>query len=449
MSTNPKVNAWIFLLEDEPPGSSYKTPGSSYQSLIRFGVYGSTDLVSICWVDTVPTSATTIPAGNGSTCTVQLQAGTHPDGSTNQQYMEWLIQDARRVNPNIKLQVMLGYGATEITQIFSGPQSGWQQAADAYAANLVQYLRHYGLDGFDVDWESPLSDHGTPQQFAMLFTAIRKAFDASGRTYYLTLAPAAVGTLDAPTVNAAFDFVTLQLYSGFTCPEPFLRAGVSQGKLAYGAKFEVNGHTPYQTAQQAAAFYAPFCADQLTYPTWVNWRLNSNNFPFEQAQQMILYQLVNGIPGPAFDDTNIVGAAGNPPISQLNVRSGDVLDAIQATNTGAFEGNPVTYTLLQHGGNGGNAHAVPVPANDPIVAVSGFTGTWFGWQVVLQLSVTTRSGTTFGPFGTMANATSRTPFSYKAPPGQSIVAFRGATVTVPRASGGPSNVVASLQPVFG
>lgn len=448
--SEPNVNAWIFLLEDDPAGSSYKTPGSSYQNLIDYGVYGSTDMVSICWVNTVATSSTTIPAGDGSTFTVQLQSGTHPDGSTNQQYMDWLIQDARKANPNIKLVVMLGYGDDEITQIFSGPKSGWQQAATDFANNLVAYLRHYGLDGFDVDWEAPLSSSGTPEQFQLLFTAIRQAFDATGKRYYLTLSPAAVGTLDAGTINASFDFVNLQLYSGFTCPGEFVSAGVNAGLLAYGAKFEPNNGVPYQTAQQAAAFYAPSCpGQQRSYSIFTNWRLNSNNFQYEQAQQMILYQLVNGIPGPSFDDTNIVGAAGNPPISQLVVRSGEVLDAIQATNTGSFQGNPVSYQLLQHGGDGGNAVTIDVASGDPIVTVSGYTGTWFGWQCVLQITLTTQGGTVHGPYGTMANASSRTPFSYTAPQGQSIVAFRGSTVNVPLAGGGNTDIIATLEPSFG
>ena len=31
------VNAWIFLGEDEPSGTSYQSTNSSYQSLITYG----------------------------------------------------------------------------------------------------------------------------------------------------------------------------------------------------------------------------------------------------------------------------------------------------------------------------------------------------------------------------------------------------------------------------
>jgi Glycosyl hydrolases family 18 len=434
------VNAWIFLMEDEPPGTSYKTPGSCYQSLITYGVYKYTDMVSICWVDTVPTSSTTVPQGDGSTYTVELQAKIHPDKSTNLEYMQWLIQDARAVNPNVKILIMLGYAADEINRIFSPDKSQWQQNATDFANNLVAYLRQYDLDGFDVDWESPFSDDTNQAQFALLFTAIRAAFSAQSKYYYLTLSPANVGTLDAPTVNAAFDFVNLQLYSGFTSPSDFTNAGVSKDLLAYGAKFEPDGGVPYQDAQQA---YSGYVAGGYAVAT--QWRLNSGDYQYEQAQQMILHQLVYGPSGASFGDAPIVGAAGDPPISQLVIRSGEVLDAIQATNSGTFEGNPVTYTLPQHGGNSGTEATVVIPEGDAVAEVSGYTGIWFGWNCVLQITITTRNGVVFGPYGNMGNASSKAPFRFTAPQGQSIVAFSGSIVNVPLAGGGTTDIIASLD----
>jgi hypothetical protein len=437
------VNAWIFLAEDEPSGTSYKSPNSSYQSLITYGVYNSTDMVNICFANTVPTSATTVPPGNGSTYTIELQTAKHPDGYTNQDYMSWLIQDARSTNPGIKVLITLGYAENEFTQIFSSDPGQWQQNATDYASNLVAYLQHYDLDGFDVDWEGGFSFATTQQQFAILFTAIRAAFNAQSRYYYLTLSPANVGTLDAATVNNAFDFVNLQLYSGFTNPSDFTNAGVSQSLLAYGAKFEPNGGVPYQDAQQA---YAGYVSGGYTVVT--QWRLNSNDFQYEQAQQMILYQLVYGSAGTSFNDAPIIGAAGNPLISQLAIRSGDVLDAIQVTNSGTFEQTPVQYVLPQHGGNSGSASSVTIPEGDAVAEVSGYTGTWFGWSCVLQITITTRNGVVFGPFGTMSNASSKTPFSYAAPQGQSVVAFGGTVQNVPLAGGGSTDIITSLDAVY-
>jgi hypothetical protein len=443
------VNAWIFLAEDDPAGTTYNSPNSSYQNLINYGVYKSTDMISICWADTVPTGATTVPTGNGSSCTLRLQPKIHmPGGFTNEQYMDWTITDARKANPNVKILIMLGYNTGELTRIFTKDQSQWQQNATDFANNLVAYLKYYDLDGFDVDWESPISTETTKQQFNMLFTAIRAAFSTQSRYYYLTLSPADVGTLDGATVDSAFDFVNLQLYSGFTHPRDFIAAGIKKSLLAYGAKFEPDGGVPYQSAENAYKGYV-----DGGYTVVTQWRLNSNDFQYEQAQQMILYQLVWGPSGPAFDDTPIIGAAGNPLISELLVHSGDVLDGVRARNSGLFvdgtQQTPVHYELPRHGGDSGNAATAAIPSGDALVKVSGFTGIWYGNICVLQITLTTRAGKTFGPYGTMDGATTKVPFTFAAPAGQSVLAFSGTTVNVALAGGGRTDVIASLKAHFG
>jgi hypothetical protein len=438
--TNPAkaVDAWIYLGEDNPAGTNYYSSDSCYQTLIQYGVYDSVDMLGICFFST---------AGTSGNLTLAMAGGGHPGGYTNAQYLQWIVRDARAANPDIKLLATLDYGTNWFAPLFSSPQSGWQANVNAFAANLLAYLQANGLDGFDIDWESPICFDLTQPQFAMLFQAIRAAFATSTTKYfYLSLSPASVGNLDAPTVNSCFDVVNLQLYSGFTYPGDFTAAGVDASLLAYGAKFESTGNgdiTPYQNAQGAFAGY-----QSGGYGVAMNWRVNSGNFQFEQAQQMLLSELIWPSSSPSFNDTDIVGAAGNPPITQMVVRSGNVLDAIQATNTGSFTDNgttvPLTYTLLQHGGNGGNAANVAVASGDTITQISGYTGTWYGWQVVLQITLTTAKGQSFGPFGSMAGATTTTPFSFIAPAGQSIVAFKGTTVEVPRAGQPPTYVVASL-----
>ncbi|MGA9581453.1 MAG: glycosyl hydrolase family 18 protein [Allosphingosinicella sp.] len=429
---NKSVNAWIFLNEDEPQGSTYKTPGSSYQSLIEYGVYNNVDMVNMCFVEVLQTSADTIPPGDGSSYTIRMGAPQH-----NQPYMEWLIQDARQANPNIKLLVTLVWGTQDmLSQIFSADPSQWQKEAEAFAANLRTYLDHFQLDGFDVDWESPICYGGTQKQFAILFTAVRAAFGTDGR-YVLTLSPAEVGNLDAPTVNSAFDFVNLQLYAGIS-PQEYIDAGIQADLLAYGAKFE----SGFQTAQEAYEGY-----QAGGYAVATQWRLNSDNFRFEQAQQMILYQLIQGTAAGPFDDTPIVGAAGSPLISSLVVRSGEVIDSIQVTNTGGPDQS--SYQMPRHGGNGGHANDVTIAEGDGIAGISGYVGCWFGWDCVLQLTITTKMGQVFGPFGTMANASSSTPFSYTAPADQTIIAFKGSVVEVPMAGGGSNYIIAGLTPTYG
>ncbi|MGH1337411.1 MAG: glycosyl hydrolase family 18 protein [Aureispira sp.] len=281
------VNAWIFLNEDEPSGTNYNSPDSSYQRLIHNNVYHAVDILCLCFATTVITGPRTVPTGDGTQWTLQMGQADHPGGLTNQDYMDYIIRDARAQNPNIKICMTLLWGnADTLSQIFSNTTYSAAQNATFFANNLVRYLAYYDLDGFDVDWESPISSGTSKQQFITLFTAIGIAFKNASKKYYLTLSPASVGNLDATTVNNNFDFVNLQLYSGFTFPSSFEQAGINPNLFAYGAKFESN----FQTAQEAVN-------DNNTnydYPVMINWRLNSDNFIFEQDQQVLLYQLFKG-----------------------------------------------------------------------------------------------------------------------------------------------------------
>ena len=292
------------------------------------------------------------------------------------------------------------------------------------------------LDGFDVDWEPDLSDNGTPEQFHLLFTAIRAAFASQDRYYYLTFSPNEIGTLDVPTLNSAFDLVSLQLYGGADA-QMFIQAGVSPSLLACGIKFEPSGGVIYEDAQQAYSLYLAESYNGITI-----WRLSSTDFQYEQAQQMLLYQLVYGLP---FDDTLIIGAAGNPPISQLAIRSGDVLDAIQVTNSGIFGKNSLQYVLQKHGGDGGDASTLTIADGDAVVEVSGYTGIWSDVSCVAQLTITTLQGEVFGPFGSTEHASALTPFQLKAPEGEAIAAFRGAIVQAEVTGGSKTYVVGNLS----
>ena len=87
-------------------------------------------------------------------------------------------------------------------------------------------------------------------------------------------------------------------------------------------------------------------------------------------------------------------------------------------------------------------------AGDSIVEVSGYTGTWFGWNCVLQITLKTQFGKTYGPYGSMEHATSQAPFSYVAGPAQALLAFYGTTVNVPLADGSRTDIIASIGATF-
>lgn len=295
----PMCNAWIFLNEDEPPNTNYNSPISAFQRLNSEGLYQASDIINLCFVDIVPTSSNTIPAGDGSSYTLFLDEVTHPanqNGSvpTNQDYMEWIVRDAKRANPKIKICLTLLYGKQRlISQIYPDPENPDQTSADAFAENVVTYLKHYGLDGFDIDWEwNYLSDDTTQAQFKTTFSAVGPKLKAAGMI--LTMGPATTNHLDPQTVNEHFDIIAFQMYYSNDLPVEFVNYGVNPDAFAYGAKFEANGPcnpdgTGMQTATEAYKQMQLFGFKAVT-----TWRLNSQNYLFEQDQQLGLSKLVQG-----------------------------------------------------------------------------------------------------------------------------------------------------------
>ncbi|MDA7427728.1 glycoside hydrolase family 18 protein [Primorskyibacter aestuariivivens] len=304
-STLPTMcNAWIFLNEDDPMGpngyatTTYPDPNGAYQRLIAKGVYEHVDMLFICFAALVPTSDMTTPKGDGEGFTIQMGEATHPSQDqyktngypvrySNQNYLNWVIRDARAANPNIKILMTLQYGrGTDISSVFLPEGRTDQENAEDFAANLLTYLRAYDLDGFDIDWESPLSDDTTTGQMATYLDAIGTLFaKQTDKKYWLTISPATAGNLDATAMNAHVDFLNLQLYSGFTFESDFTGIGIDKELLAYGAKFE----STVQTAQSAFSGY-----QSGGYKIATMWRLNSGNFEYEQDNQIALYNLVHG-----------------------------------------------------------------------------------------------------------------------------------------------------------
>ncbi len=103
-------------------------------------------------------------------------------------------------------------------------------------------------------------------------------------------------------------------------------------------------------------------------------------------------------------------------ITKLAIGHGDVVDSIQATN-----GNTV---MPKHGGNGGGIDVIDF-SNDPIVGILGFTGQYFGAEHIVQMTLITKSGNTYGPYGTANYA--KHPFQFKVQGNESVIAFYGST----------------------
>ncbi|HAF99941.1 glycosyl hydrolase family 18 protein [Paenibacillus lactis] len=135
------------------------------------------------------------------------------------------FESIKAANPHLKLLVSVG-GWT-----WSGNFSNiarTEETRRAFANSAVHFLREYGLDGLDVDWEYPVeggletNSRGPEdkENFTLLMKAVREALDAAGsedgKYYLLTIAS---GQGDNFTVNADFensvqylDFINIMTY---------------------------------------------------------------------------------------------------------------------------------------------------------------------------------------------------------------------------------------------
>jgi hypothetical protein len=132
------------------------------------------------------------------------------------------------------------------------------------------------------------------------------------------------------------------------------------------------------------------------------------------------YGQVGPAGGPGQSWNNLPEVSDFGPLTGLVIRSGDIIDAIAPVNG--------TRTATPHGGSGGTSQQIDF-TGDPIVEISGITGTYFGATQVGQLALKTAGGRTVGPFGTLQNVSSKQPFDLLAPAGSKINSFFGATFT--------------------
>jgi chitinase len=97
-----------------------------------------------------------------------------------------------------------------------------------FAASAVRFIRQYGFDGVDIDWEYPggggletnVSRPEDKQNFTALLTELRKQLDAAGvqdgRKYYLTIAapagPDKIVNLEVAKIAAVLDWINIMTY---------------------------------------------------------------------------------------------------------------------------------------------------------------------------------------------------------------------------------------------
>lgn len=141
-----------------------------------------------------------------------------------------------------------------------------------------------------------------------------------------------------------------------------------------------------------------------------------------------------GVQTTTFDDTSAAQGL-QQPLTSIQVHHGNIVDGIQA-----FYGNALT-SLPYHGGIGGATTKIVLDQGDSVTQISGFYGNWYGSSYILQLTLHTKQGKMYGPFGDMQYATTRTPFSLVANANEQAIAFFG---SVTAGNNGQSQFVGSL-----
>ena len=162
---------------------------------------------------------------------------TDPDSPTR---VEALTAACRQANPGAEVYISSGYDDGEM-YLEAAKDPG------RFADSVVAFLRRYGLDGYDMDWENGLET----QPLNDLATALRSAFDTAGaedgKHYGLTLAtwPKPDRAYDMSVLAAQLDAINIMSYgvdeSLEGCAQAYEQQGFPAAKMIGGVDTE-NGY---------------------------------------------------------------------------------------------------------------------------------------------------------------------------------------------------------------
>jgi chitinase len=181
-------------------------------------------------------------------------------------------------NPNLK--TLISIGGWTWSRLFSDVAMT-EESREKFAASCVKFMKDYGFDGLDVDWEYPTGGGNTgnhespddPENFILLMEELREQLDAAGEAdgthYLLTIAASSRATgIDWERVHPLLDWINVMAYdfsggwsavTGFNAPlfdstdtppesgsadtslQAYLEAGVPADKLVLGLPFYGKG----------------------------------------------------------------------------------------------------------------------------------------------------------------------------------------------------------------
>ncbi|CAG9770896.1 unnamed protein product [Ceutorhynchus assimilis] len=122
----------------------------------------------------------------------------------------------KQQNKKLKVLISMGgwtEGSTKYSHVAASPT-----LRATFVKSVLKYIKAHGFNGFDLDWEYPVSRNGSPkdvQNFVTLLSELKRAFKPFN--YLLTIAVPGGGSqvgisYDVPKLMNVVDYVNLMLY---------------------------------------------------------------------------------------------------------------------------------------------------------------------------------------------------------------------------------------------
>lgn len=243
-----------------------------------------------------------------------------------------MLKQIKAENPHLK--TLISIGGWDYSVYFSDVAST-QETRQIFAKSCVDFIKTYGFDGIDIDWEYPVSggikeNHHRPEDklnFTLLLQEIRNQLNAQsgidGKKYLLSVAvsPGAeyLQKVEINKIEAVVDYLFLMAYdihgswdsfADFNAPlqipyeksphpttsvehavQTYLNAGIPRANLVLGMPFY--GYAYQVFSSENNGLYAPFqTAKSVGYDTVMkNYANNSvyQQFYHEVAQTPYLF----------------------------------------------------------------------------------------------------------------------------------------------------------------
>ncbi len=256
-------------------------------------------------------------------------------------------------NPN--LQTLISIGGWTWSAKFSDVALT-DESRKKFAISCVAFMKQYGFDGLDIDWEYPTGAGNTgnveraedPANFILLLTELRNQLDAQGgidgEHYLLSIAAganqAAISKVDWKQVQEQLDWINVMAYdfvgswvsnTGFNAPlfaspndpapanntdtvlKAYLAAGVPSEKLVMGVPFYGRGFK--EVTDKADGLFQPY--GQIPNGTYGEgvfeysdlskfWIVNMQRFWDDTAKVPWLYNVKTGMMI-SYDDPESLG----------------------------------------------------------------------------------------------------------------------------------------------